>query len=188
MFKKALCLMILLMSCGCDSGNTVRSIKDLGEPLAESYFELRFPQNWKITSQIDTSLVDHPTTTFFFRHPGNRKCYISVEIVRFHEDDNTGMIDLTKIASSKIRNLRNSFAQEKYIDFSFKTFNTTLAGQDAIRVFVQASRSNVNREATSYVVGFRNQGYIISYQWFDNWSNDAKKIVKEAIGSFRLLK
>lgn len=183
----AIILLFCLLASGCSLRQAAPSIAQNTELLEEGLFQFRYPEDWKITSEADNTDADLQKAKYIFFHPRQRECRIIIEILTPSARKDASAY-VNKITADKIRLLEKDYARSRYKDFSFRTHNTTFAGQPAAKTTATAEKSGTIKEMTCVILPYRNAFYLISYQWLEGWGEETKSRLEDILKSFRFIR
>ncbi len=188
MLVKWFCFSLIIFLGGCTQNTAIPSIVAESTPLEEENFRIVLPKDWKIVNQVDNSDQQQEISTYYFRHPQNRKCYVSVEITEWPKVSKISDVQLERTIACIIRLLQDTLEQNGYKDFTFKTLPTTFSQQAATKITATTFNKDARRESLSILLTSQNKIYAVSYHWFSRWGEETKKRLKEIVYSFKFLR
>lgn len=163
------------------------SIDPTSEFLEEGHFEIRYPSDWKITTETYYPDSDFNKTLLTLHHPKNKACQLTIKILDLKSPSEMQSL-LSRIMPQEIRELQITFEKDGYKDFSFRTTKKDFSGEPATQVLATAGKSTKDREATMVIIPYKNMIYILTYQGFSFWPPEVKSRLKETLYSFRFVR
>lgn len=171
---------------GCSAVGSVSSINEQVELLKEGDFEFYYPEDWKINAEERNIQSFQRSTIYKFRHPKNRDCYVLIEIMDLPQGK--GEFTFQDVVAVEVRFFKPIFEHAGYRNFTFKTNPASLSDQAAVKLTMTGRKSGVTRTVVSTIVFYKNNYYIVSYQWFDRWGPAIANRLEKMIQSFRFFK
>ncbi len=184
--KFSCCIILFLLITGCSKEPANLTISKERETLQEATFEIEYPSNWKITSEVDRSSMKIEKTVYTFHHPQSRQLLVEIEMYAFMNDIVPEGFQLRSIISKKVRDLKREFEKEGYRQFNFETKGAIFANYRATRLVVKAQKGDVTRHSNSIILPHVKDYHIITYQWFSNWDKKWIRKIAEIVNTFQL--
>ena len=156
------------------------------EKLQENGFELKYPSDWKITSEKITSEYHQKTTVYDFLHPKNKLCHLAVKVLNFFEASAV-VIPKDEVIATEIRVHKEMFARTGYQNFTFQSVQIKFANQFATQIKFRGRKGDIQRTTFTIIVPSQGRFYIVDYDWFDAWGVHVLDQLKSIAESFRLL-
>lgn len=172
---------------GCGGISPVNSITDEDEILAEDSFEFHYPKDWKITSEQRDTKSGQRITTYYFRHPKAKDCYVRIEAIRPSSDNVDGESFMKEITKDKVRAFKNTFERSGYTDFSFASAQITLSNHIVTQLVFSGNKSDITRKVAINILRHRDNFYTVTYQWFDSWGQGVKHRLEKIAQSLRFI-
>ena len=176
-----------LLACvlGCQGIPPSPNISPDFETLEEAGFRLRYPNDWKITSESETPKAHQKINRYIFRHPQNKECYVTIEIFSFAKEE--GAISSNEIVSQTTRSYKDIFKRSGWQPFTFKTRNAKLGDRPVTEILMHGQKNNIERTVSSMILPAQNSFYVVTRQWFDHWDQAARERLKLITNSFELV-
>ena len=180
--------LFLFLACwigGCGGISPVNSINEEDEILAEDSFEFHYPKDWKISSEQKDTKSGQRITTYDFRHPQAKDCYVRIEIVRPSSDNVDGESFMKEIVKDKVHVFKDMFERSGYTNFSFASAQITLSKYIVTQLVISGDKSEITRKVVVNILRHRGNFYTLTYQWFDSWGQGVKHRLEKIAHSLR---